>query len=531
MSRRRTRLLLLAWVLAAGTVGGVSLTAQSVTTPPPQAPAVAAVEEIDRVADRWADLVVRQVPDTAGTTLWLLPFVTDSGTATRFGHRLQSAIHLRLLRRYQHTRVYAVTALPARGAAAVTEDAQLAATSRDALAIEIQPFHETVRVVLRLLRSGRLRAGDWVDLTASTEISELLDGADDLAAVAAFPRTPAPEQLVDPFEPDDVPGFEVTVELDGDTELDRALTRGDRDRFAFLVDPAAPVTVETITEIDTQLLLYREGDRIPFSVNDDRAGGGGSRLALDLAAGWYVAEVVGFTDEVTGRYRITIGTTEPDLMQSDGAPRAPLATAIALDEVQERYTSGGEDWVELQVPVPGFYRLHAHASDGPLELTLHFDRAQPALVSAAPDRTLALFAGPGTAYARVSSTAHTDLDYRLTFTSFTPPRRFADGAPFTLSLDRGAAFHTLRIFRGGVYAVAIRGASGEPAMRMFGVPEMEAITARRPPVAPADRPAGGAMVEYDLTPGDYLVEIIAAAPQERISVCWIISAPARSCGE
>ena len=49
---------------------------------------LSAPAEIDRLAARAALLLHRQVPDRAGATIWLLPFLTDTGVPTRLGHRL-----------------------------------------------------------------------------------------------------------------------------------------------------------------------------------------------------------------------------------------------------------------------------------------------------------------------------------------------------------------------------------------------------------------------------------------------------------
>ena len=60
------------------------------------------------------------------------------------------------------------------------------------------------------------------------------------------------------------------------------------------------------------------------------------------------------------------------------APRTPLPSAITVDRGQQRYTTGGEDWVTLQVPEPGFYLLEVRSFAGSLTLSLHHDRNGPA---------------------------------------------------------------------------------------------------------------------------------------------------------
>ena len=155
---------------------------QAQTQSPPAAPAgqPSALAEIDRLAARAAVFFRDHVPDRAGATIWILPFMTDTGVATRLGHRLQSAVHLRLLSDYSSAEIRVVERrpLPARAAAAGAPQLPAAAASAShALALEMQPFRDTLRVVLRVFSGGSANAGEWVDLPVSEELQELLDGA------------------------------------------------------------------------------------------------------------------------------------------------------------------------------------------------------------------------------------------------------------------------------------------------------------------------------------------------------------------
>jgi len=504
-----------------------------------------AVEAIDFVAMRTVDFLLEQVPDAAGGTLWLAPFLTDTGAATRLGHRLQSAIHLNLLDHYRATAVHAVATLaphPATTAPADLGPATMASTSGPALALEVQPFRDTIRIVLRLLRGGQLRAGRMIDLAAVPELFELLDapGSGPAAPRAAQDAIVPPPPAVDPYEPDDDPGFEVIVDLAVRPELDRVLGRGDRDRFAFMVSEATTVMVETTTELDTQLLLYREREHVPFAASGSGPAGGGARLEMHLGAGWYVAEVVGFSGETTGDYRIAIGHGGPGLEPS-ALRRAPLPPAITVDQGQTRYTSAGEDWLELQVPAPGFYLLEAQSFGVPLGLSLYHDRAAPPLVAARPIRTgsvaagqtepaagpirdaVALFGDRRMLHARVATATRQEAAYHLLLRPFAPARRFADAAPFALQVDNGVAFHTLRIFGAGHYAATIQDGFDGLTMRMFSVPDMKLIAAR----AGAD---GQATAEYELAAGDYLVELVVSESRDHLWVCWLGSRASSRCG-
>ena len=502
-----------------------------------------AVEAIDFVALRAVDFLLEQLPDTSGEALWLTPVLTDTGAATRLGHRLQSALHLLLLDHYRRTTVHAVATLSPYPGATATADGRPVPGPGSALAVEIQPFRGTIRFVLRLLQAGELRAGEMIDLTAFPELHELLDYP---AARPALPRAatdatmPAAPRRADPYEPDDDPGLEVVVDLGVRTELDRVLGRGDRDRFAFTVSEATPVLVETVTELDTQLLLYREREHIPFAASGSAAAGGGARLELSLAAGRYVAEVVGFSDRTAGEYRIAIGRGGP-APEADALPRVPLPATIKPDQAQTRYTSGGEDWLALLVPAPGFYLLEARSFGAPLRLSLYHDRGAPPVVApravatgsvvaerAEPaagrgDDAVALFADRRAVHARIATATGQEAAYHLLFRPLSPARHFADAAPFALEVDDGIAFHTLRIFGEGTYAATIRDGGDGHNLRLFGVPEMELIAAR------ADV-AGTQSTEFDLAAGDYLVELVVPEPRERLWLCWVASGAALRCG-
>ena len=169
---------------------------------------LSAPAEIDRVAARAAALLHRRVPDRAGATIWLLPFLTDTGVPTRLGHRLQSAVHLRLLRHYRSAEIRVVERRPIADVAPPTGALPAgAASAAHALELEVQPFRDVLRVVLRVSNSGVVKDGERIDLPVNEELWELLDGAEaggprsaDAASVAAgvapqAPRTPLPSAI------------------------------------------------------------------------------------------------------------------------------------------------------------------------------------------------------------------------------------------------------------------------------------------------------------------------------------------------
>ena len=119
---------------------------QQERAPAEQGDQSSALAELDRLAVLTAAFVRDHVPDRAGETIWLLPFVTDTGMATRLGHRLQSSVHLRLLRGYGATRIRVVERRPLPSPAAMEPARRLpagAASARHAVEVEIQPFRDT----------------------------------------------------------------------------------------------------------------------------------------------------------------------------------------------------------------------------------------------------------------------------------------------------------------------------------------------------------------------------------------------------
>ena len=314
--------------IVAGALAGVAgpLAAQ-VPRDGQRAPAVevdrpSALADIDRLAVRAVTLVRSHVPDRAGTTIRVLPFATDTGAATRLGHRLQSAVHLRLLREYRSATIQVE---PRRPLATPTVDGPgvvptSARPADHALEVEIQPFRETVRVILRVHGSGTVTAGDWVDLPVNDELQDLLDGTG--------------------------------------------------------------------------------------------AGGAGTKARGDAA----VPAASTNADANAG------ADSEPE------RTRTPLPSVVAVDQGQQRYTIGGEDWVTLQVPAPGFYLLEGRSISGPLTLSAHYDRAGPPVVAAredlpsvgngvtgglpqSVDRVLGIFSGPQKIHARVATSSDDEVAF------------------------------------------------------------------------------------------------------------------------
>jgi hypothetical protein len=464
------------------------------------------VEEIDRIAAAAAELAARRIKDEGGVTLSLSPFLTDSGEATALGNRLHSATHLQLLAAFANVTVDGSATTPAGRGFTLTA--------------EIQPFRETVRVLVQLLRNRTLHDGLHIDVPTSAELQELLQPMPTRLA-----QSPAGGS--DAYEPDDAPGSEVAIDLAATTEVSRLLSRGDRDRFLFYLPTSAEVQIEVVTDLDTQLLLFQEGERSPLAVNDDWQNGGGSRLDLQLFEGWYVAEVVGYDDAAIGPYTFRVAEAERPAVSASLTEVLP--TGIRPGERQQRWIGAEADVVEMLVSTPGFYTIDARADEIEIELQIlgHADASPPLTGRPAlgPRRSVAtLFVGtrPLTIAVRSAAPGAAREAYELGLIKLGPKRAFADGAAAMLQLAEGLASQTLRVFERDIFVLAIDGAFGNVAARVFSVPGMDELEAT-PHRQFAD------MATRELEPGDYLVELIGAEAGDRVRVCWTPSRTAVQC--
>ena len=470
------------------------------------------VVEIDRIASAATALAARRVKDDAAVTLILAPFLTDSGAATPLGSRIRSATQLQLLSTFSAARV---SALHADDEPASTNDGGFT------LSAEIQPFRQTVRIVVMLLRDRTVQDGLRVDLPMSAEVQELLH------AGASDAPSPAPRPA-DGYEPDDIPGFEVPLDAAAAPEVTRVLSPGDRDRFSFYVPTSKAIRIWVQAEIDTQLLLFQEGDRAPLAVNDDWGDAGGSQLELQLLEGWYVAEVTGYDDSVAGPY--TLALSEVSAMGEDAPHANALSATIRAGERQWRAVSGtAPDRVELRASTPGFYALDARAEGAAILMQVsHLDAAQPLMdASRAVDaerQVATLFVGAQPLVAMVSllSPDGEAAGYELAFVKISPKRAFTDGAAATLQLAEGVASQTLRVFDADEFVVAADGAFGAVSVRVFSLPNMREIAGL--PHRQFDD-----MATRQLEPGDYLVEVVGAEAGDSVRVCWTRSRSAIQC--
>jgi hypothetical protein len=454
--------------------------------PPKRADAPA---EIDRAVQELAGFVRRELPDREGDSLTILPFLSDRGGRVVLGERLAAELELALAGAYRRTRV------GAGGKRVFT------------LMGELQPYASRLRVLCRLLGpDGSQLAAARAELTMSGELAALasapagpdytgqgLHGSEEESSLA---------RDLDPLEPDDSPGGEAAL-TGGESPLVRYLSAGDIDRFRFYVSSGGTIRLEVDTALDAQLILYREGERVPFDV---RGNTGGKSILFEarLAPGYYVAELLAFSPEVEGPYAIRLAPAapaedpfEPDDSPSEARPLSPGAR-------QERTLAGGDaDWVELAPAAPGFYSLYT--SGLVVDTALALFRDGRVLVAADEDSGeqanafLGFFLGPGRWLARVEGKPPlADGPYTLIFERLEPEQIVPRPAARQLPLGERPLFLQLRVLKSGRYRVRCPGVE----LELYGLPGMKRL--------PVDGPS-------PLSAGDYLL-VLKGTAGERASL-------------
>ncbi len=442
-----------------------------------------APQEIDRAVREISAFVQRNLPDREGNRLVILPFLSDQGGRVVLGERLAGELELVLAGVYRHLR------LGIGGGKIFTLMGQL------------QPYASRLRVLCRLLGpdGGEVAVGR-AELAMSGELGALLvapAGGDYTGqGLHGMGQEDTLEQDLDPLEPDDSPGTEVPL-ASGEAPLQRYLAAGDIDRFRFYVAQAQPVRLEVQTALDAQLILYREGERVPFEVRGNPAG---TSILFEgsLAAGYYVAELLAFSPEAEGPYTIRLAAAPPpDSFEPDDSPAE--ARPLAAGASQERTLAAGDpDWVELSGAPPGFYALFTEGLEVDPGLALFRDGRVPVLADEdggpQADAFLAFFLGPGRWLARVEGRPPlAEGRYTLHFQPLTPGQivpapasRQSGPTPHPLLLGDRPTVLQLRVLSAGRYRVRCPGAEVE----LYSLPAMRKLA--------ADGPAA-------LAGGDYLL--------------------------
>jgi hypothetical protein len=444
--------------------------------------------EIDRAVRELAAFVQRNLPDREGDSLVVLPFLSDQGGRVVLGERLAGELELALAGAYRRTR------LGGGGRRNYT------------LMGELQPYASRLRVLCRLLGpEGEQLAAGRAELAMSAELEALLappSGAEYSGrGLHGLGQEDSLAHDLDPLEPDDGEGGEVPL-TGGEAPLERYLSPGDIDRFRFYVAQPQPIRLEVQTDLDAQLVLYQEGERVPFDV---RGNPGGTSILFEasLAPGYYVAELLAFSPEVQGPYsiRLTASAPQKDSFEPDNSPGE--ARPLAAGASQERtLTEGDPDWVELVWSSPGFYELSTSGMEVDTRLALFREGRVQVLADedSGPQANalLVFFLGPGRWLARVEGRQPLAQGrYTLAFQPLNPVQITPGRTARRILLgDRPAALQ-LRILKEGRYLVRCPGVEVE----LYVLPGMRGLSASGPLV---------------LAAGDYLLLLKGPERQEAI---------------
>lgn len=451
------------------------------------------LQDIDRAVAELGDFLLGVIPDVDNQNLTILPFLSDEYGKVMLGDRLKSELELYLAAEYRKVRI-----IP-----------QPEGSKTYTVSGELQTYPGKVRIICRITKpDGSLGAGTRIDIPSTPELLGLLK-----PSAIEQPRTfPSPrgDQSVekgfveqdmmqdDPFEPDDAQGFEVEVPSFGTRSFGRSITPGDIDRFRFYKAGRGTVVMEAQTNIDLQLLLYREGENIPFEVGGSE-GSASLRLETFLEEGYYVVELLAYDFSVRGSYIFSIDLTgrsndgfEPDNSLAEAKPVFP-------DTQQNRaLLSGDQDWVELSFTIPAFYTVYTTGVQVDTQITIFTDQEREIL---ADDNSgiqnnafIPLFLGTRRTYARVSGEGSlTSGNYTLAFDRIDPIQIFPGAGIEEYGIDENPLSFQLRIIQSGNYIIrkqGVRGDAGSTTVELFSLPSM--------------RPVMGKDSLYSLSAGDYL---------------------------
>jgi hypothetical protein len=466
-----------------------------------------ALQDIDRAVSELGDFILRTIPDASGQNLTILPFLSDEHGRVTLGDRLKSELELYLAAEYKRLRI-----IP-----------QPEGGNTYTISGELQSYPSRVRIICRVTKpDGSLGGGTRIDIPSSPELLSLLEPS-------AFTQ-PGPgegvqgpeggwveQDLEDPFEPDDAPGFEVQVSSFGTQSFGRSITRGDIDRFRFYKSGRGTVVLEAQTDFDLQLLLFREGENIPFEVGGSEMSAN-VRLEPTLEEGYYVVELLAYDFSVQGPYVFTIDLTgrsndgfEPDNRFEDAKPIYP-------DSRQDRaLLSGDQDWVELSFTVPAFYAVYTTGREVDTRITLYTDQEREILKddnSGLEDNAyIPLFLGTRRTYAQITAEGSVGA-YTLVFEKIDPIQIYPAAGITEVEVRENPLSFQLRIIQSGRYLIRAGGGMTSVTAEVFSLPSM--------------RPVRGADSLYSLSAGDYLL-ILKSDRAQRVRYCIAPEAAGEEC--
>lgn len=466
-----------------------------------------ALQDIDRAVSELGDFLLQKIPDTSGQNLTILPFLSDEHGRVTLGDRLKGELELYLAAEYKRLRI-----IP-----------QPEGGNTYTISGELQTYPSRVRIICRVTKpDGSLGGGTRIDIPSSPELLSLLEpSAFTQPGTGEGIQSPengwADQDLEDPFEPDDAPGFEVQVPSFGTQSFGRSISRGDVDRFRFYKSGRGTVVMEAQTDFDLQLLLFREGENIPFEVSGSQMSAN-VRLETTLEEGYYVVELLAYDFSVQGPYVFTVDLTgrsndgfEPDNRFDD-------AKAIYPDSRQDRaLLSGDQDWVELSFTVPAFYAVYTTGREVDTRITVYTDQEREILKDdnsgPADNAFIPLFLGTRRSYAQITGEGSGGA-YTLAFEKIDPVQIYPSSGIVEVEVGENPLSFQLRIIQSGRYVIGAAGGLTSVSAEVFNLPSMRSIR--------------GADSLYSLSAGDYLL-ILKSDQTQRVRYCIAPEAAGEEC--
>ncbi len=453
------------------------------------------LEDIDRTVEQLGEFLTGIIPDREGQNLTILPFLSDRHGKVTLGDRLKSELELYLAAEYRNTRIVQQP----QGANTYTVTG------------ELQSYSRKVRVICRITKpDGSLGGGTRVDIPSTPQLLGLLEPSlieqtepgVRSEPLGGGPLATASEPLEDPFEPDEAEGFEVQLQSSGRQSLARYITPGDIDRFRFYKSAEGTVVLETQTNSDLQLLLYREGENIPFEVSGERRARS-LRLETSLGEGYYIVELLAYDFDVQGSYIFTIDLTgrSNDSFEPDNS--LAQSKSIFPGSTQDRaLLSADQDWVELSFTLPGFYAVYTTGLQADTVISLFTENEREILRNDDSGRQnnayIPLFLGIRRIYARISGKSAADGGtYTLGFEKIEPTQIYPGAGIEQFNIEETPRLAQLRILQTGNYLIH-KQEKDAVTITVYNLPEMRALEGRDS--------------LYWLAAGDYLLIVESKQP-------------------
>ncbi len=457
------------------------------------------LDDIDQAVEQLGRFVTRLIPDESNQTIIITPFLSDQSGRNLLGDRLKSELELFLAGVFVNTRI-------------IDQPENLNTYS---ITGEIQAYSGKVRIILKIIKpDGSLGGGTRADLRATPEIEALLLPAEKPGAKISM-------MAEDPYEPDDSPGFEVEVEQTGIISFERTITPGDIDRFRFYLSQPGTIVLEAVTSMDMQLLLYRDGETIPFMISKPSQTFKSSRIETFLDYGYYVAEITAYDFNVEGEYTLVINLAgnsndefEPDNLMENAQRIYPPA------KQKRMLLSGDTDWVELSYNQPGFYAVYTTGAQVDTVISLYHEEEKEIMRAdnngGLQNAYLGVFLGTRRIFIKIFAKNVTDSgSYALVFEKIAPLQIYPDGSIHNLRARTTPYYLKLRVLQSGNYIFKKQGEINPVALEIFSLPNMERVKGRTESL-------------FFLSTGDYLLALKNEVP-ERIRMCVAPEGTAGDC--